>query len=798
MTTTGSEPSDPSIAGTTNGDASWPASNGQPIVFLLDAASRLEERILRDWIERSRPESVSPHDVSVVVIASTRRPGRNLATKKLDPVLATQDDPLLAPLRLLWMPKASEVDRPPRLRDMLRMGDSRDPSRLRERIINRVAPDRRKVVVGDPAPASELRERWRTASGRDVSETMGLGRFVARQAALALDRAERSLRDARYKVPRFVNEEILERPSFQGGLERLAREEGKSIDRVRRTAARYLKEIAARQDMRAIEAFAAICRSNSTRGYDSLDYDREKLAEIRALAQKQPVVFLPTHKSNLDHMALFTVLHEDGLPPPHTAGGINMNFFPLGPLARRSGIFFIRRTFSDNELYKFVLRSYVDFLVEKRFPLEWYIEGGRSRSGKLLPPRYGMLSYVVDSYWRGKSDDVVMIPISIAYDQISEVSDYSYEDRGGVKQAENALWFAKYIARLNNSFGNIELRFGEPLSLRDAIGPPPKEPTPLDDLAVPRVAFEICTRINRVTPITPISLGMLALLGYGDRAMGVSEIGVALRNLKGFVERRSLPVMGELRFDRTEDIEATLDPLVQTGVLLKFEEGPETLYSIAEGQYLAAAYYRNTVIHFLVNGSIVELALARAAEEAYGDTRGVFWQTAMALRDLLKFDFFFSDRETFVKEIEAELALTLENWEEAISDPASAWAMLEKIRPFHAHRTLRSFVEAYQIVGDRLSMLGSEPVSDKDAILKDCISWGKQYALQRRIRSSESVSKILLQNGLKLAENRGLFDGEADTLAKERDVFVDEVRDTVRHLRVIDALAAQRMAGALD
>src|SRR5262249_57533399 len=110
-------------------------------------------------------------------------------------------------------------------------------------------------------------------------------------------------------------------------------------------------------------------------------------------------------------------------------GWINMKFFAMGPLMRRGGVFFIRRSFKDNDVYKFVLRQYIDYLIEKRFPLEWYIEGGRSRSGKLLPPRFGLLAYVVDAYRRGKSDDVLLVPVSIAYDQIQDVAGYAAEER---------------------------------------------------------------------------------------------------------------------------------------------------------------------------------------------------------------------------------------------------------------------------------------------------------------------------------------------------------------------------------
>src|SRR6185369_14187702 len=213
---------------------------------------------------------------------------------------------------------------------------------------------------------SELRERWRQAMGGTVGETTGFAEFVARQAALALERAERRLRGARYKVPRFVREDILARPVFRGGVAQLARETGKSEARVTREAAGYLKEIAATHSTFAIDLMARLIRRWYTQGYaHGLRYDRAKLDRIGALAQRQPVVFLPTHKSNLDHLVLQYMLHENGHPPNHTAGGINMNFFPLGPLMRRSGLFFIRRTFKDNPVYKLVLRQYIDYLVEK-------------------------------------------------------------------------------------------------------------------------------------------------------------------------------------------------------------------------------------------------------------------------------------------------------------------------------------------------------------------------------------------------------------------------------------------------
>ena len=777
---------------------SWPAHGKRGVVFLLDAASSFEEALLRSWIERTRPDDVKPGEVEAFCIPPSRRP-RISRLDPLEPALATSNDPLLTPLRVIWLPIEKQGKRVASLFDLLRFGDPRDPGRLRARFIARLSPDRVRVIAAEPATVSDLRARWALASSQDVAETVGLAHFVARQAALALDRAERKLRGARYKVPRFLHEEVLTRPSFRGGLDQFARDEGRSPAAVRRTAARYLKEIAAKHSPMMIDIFAQLARSAAIRGYDALRFDQEKIEEIRKLAQQHSVVFLPSHKSNLDHVVLFHVLHEDGMPPSHTAGGINMNFFPLGPLARRAGIFFIRRSFGDNEVYKFVLRAYIDFLIEKRFPLEWYIEGGRSRSGKMLPPRYGMLSYVVDSYRRGKSEDVILIPVSIAYDQISEVGDYSREERGAAKEAEGFTWFIRFMRRLGLKYGNIDLRFGEPLSLRAALGPPDQNGNgdAYNDLTVPKLAFEVCTRINRVTPITPISLAMVALLGCGDRAMSLSEIHISLTNLVDFVTRRGLPTTSTLSFGSHEEIQQTLDLLVKSGVLARFDEGPEVIYSVASGQHLSAAYYRNTVIHFLVSSAIVELALLRASESDPGTSAQEFWDEAMGLRDLLKFEFFFADKDDFREEIKQELSLQSKNWKEHLDDPVAARSFLEQIRPFHAHRTLRTFLDAYQIVADRLVMLGSEPVADESKLLSECMVWGKQYTLQRRIRSAESVSKILLQNGFSLARNRGLLVGEPSTLAAARERLVDELRETSRRIDVIDALASARRAGAL-
>ncbi|MGH0029469.1 MAG: glycerol-3-phosphate 1-O-acyltransferase [Myxococcota bacterium] len=781
----------------------WPGAtrtNGEPpagVVFLIDASSRLERRIVEAWIERHRPDEATPFEC--IDIPPTRRRRAGVSLSKLDDRLATGEDLLFAPVRVAWLARERDGERAARFSDLLRLGDPRDPGVLRQHGVLRREPDRCRVVAGEPATAGELRSRWRETGGSSAGQTGGLAEFVARQAALALERAERRLRGARYKVPRLVDQDILGRPAFRGGLAQLAQELGRSEKRVQKDAVRYLREIAAAHSPFVIDLVAQLIRMMYTRGYgETLHYDREKLAGVEALGQRHSVVFLPTHKSNLDHLVLQYMLHENGHPPNHTAGGINMNFFPLGPLVRRSGVFFIRRSFKDNPVYKFVLRHYVDYLIEKRFSLEWYLEGGRSRSGKMLPPRFGMLAYVVDAYRRARSDDVLLIPVSISYDQISDVFDYASEQQGGAKEKESFRWFVRLVRRLSRSYGDIHITLGEPLSLAKALGAPDPDATPDPDeesLALQKLAFEMCVRINAVTPITATSLVTLALLGAGE-ACTVGETRLRLAGLLEDVERRGLPTAGSLDLDSDEGVERALEALAANDVVTRFSEGSECVYLIGPDQQLAAAYYRNTIIHFFVNPAIAELALLRAAEDDTADRVAAFWSAAMQLRDLLKFEFFFAEKELFRGELRRELAARDPEWESTLSaGPEAIHALLRQFRPLNAHRVLRPFLESYRIVADQLVRTDPSEKVDASRFLSACTGLGRQYHLQRRIHSTASISQVLFKTALRLADHRGLLGSSEPDLVDWRRAFATEIRAAPRQADAIELLAASRRAG---
>ncbi|MCJ7780904.1 MAG: 1-acyl-sn-glycerol-3-phosphate acyltransferase, partial [Acidimicrobiia bacterium] len=517
-------------------------------------------------------------------------------------------------------------------------------------------------------------------------------------------------------------------------------------------------------------------------GYQRLEYSTEDLHELYQIGETHPLVFLPSHKSNSDHLVLQYVLYQNEFPPNHTAGGINLNFFPIGLLLRRTGIFFIRREFKTNEPYKFVLRQYVDYLLEKRFPLEWYLEGGRSRTGKLRSPRLGMLSYVVDTYLRGLVDDVVFIPVSIAYDQISDIGAYATEQLGGKKEQESFAWALRFIGNLHRRYGSVHVRFGAPLSLRDSLPMGTDLTTERGRYIIPKMAFEISNRINDATAITPISLVTLALLSRPHHGLTVDEAVDALEPFVDYVRERDLPTTGLGVAVTHGVVEAALDALVTSRVVSRVEGLADVIYVIEQDQHLAAAYYRNTIIHFFVDRSIVEVAVAGMMRDGSAGIEELLAR-AFGWRAILKFDFFFEGRDGFRDSIIEELLLECPDGIERVTD-----GDLEGVFASHVPATspaiLMPFLEAYRIVAAVIAKADPGETLDTKTVQARALRLGQQYAAQGRITSLESLSTELFASGIALADNAGLLD---DADQDDRNGFLADIDDALEDLRAVQA-----------
>jgi len=762
-------------------EPSWPIGGDGPFVLLIDADTTIEREVVKGWIERHRPDGVR---VDVAYIPAGRMIRRS---KKPDPRLAARlsldDDPVMIPLRVAWLAGTQDGQRRVSVKDVLMFGDPRDPNLLRQRWVRSMHPDRIRIIVAEPASKSDLERRWLDPTGRGPAEGTSFAEFVALKAWLALERAERALRGARYKVPKFLAEDLFWSRGFQKGVARLAVREGEPLDRMQKKTARYLKEIAATHNPFVIDIVTGVMAWLLSLGYRQLVYSKDDLRDLYQIGEEHPLVFLPSHKSTSDHLVLQYVLYQNEFPPNHTAGGINMNFFPIGPFLRRSGIFFIRREFKDNTPYKFTLRQYVDYLLEKRFPLEWYLEGGRSRTGKLRAPRLGMLSYVVDAYLRGLVDDVVFIPVSIAYDQISDIGSYASEQRGEKKEKEGFTWALKFVGSLRHRYGSIHVRFGDPLSLHDTLPSETNLKSERGRYVVPKLAFEISNRINDVTPITPTSLVTLALLSHPDAGLTVDQAVLALEPFVDYVRRRHLPTTTPPGTDVTPELVRTaLDELVSNKVVSRVDGLDEIVYVIEHNQHLAAAYYRNTIIHFFVNRSIVEASIAGMIRSGSTGLEELLFR-AFGWRAILKFDFFFEGRSEFRDSIIEELRLACPNAVELL-DAGELAKVSAALEPPVSPAVLLPFVEAYRIVAAVIAQADPHETLDAGTIQHRALLLGRQEAAQGRISTPESLSTELFSSSIALAGNAGLLGRSGQV---ERSEFLADIDDALADLRLVQA-----------
>lgn len=724
--------------------------------YLLDAATDYEEAILGDWLARSLGR-----EPRTIRIRSSRR-GKGGDTEKLDEVLSSEPDCFMMPVRVLWMPPEKSGKRTVRWSDLiLKFGDPRDPRGIRPHLIRNFRKDRVAYIVGAGAPVFEM------ASAHDASGTLdSLTSFVTRRAWRALDARERQIRGNRYKTPRFVPEAIFSRRSFQDDVQRIGAETGITPEAAEKKAARYLKEIAATHSPLVIDLVANAIHKLYRQGYGEIEYQPEQVKRLAEYGQIHPVVFLPAHRSNMDRLSLQFMLWENDLPPNHTAGGINLNFFPIGPLLRRTGVFFIRRSFRDNALYKAVLQNYLDYLIEKRFNLEWYLEGGRSRSGRLLPPKLGMLNYVVDAQRRGKSDDVLLIPISIAYDQIQDVPDYAREASGGDKEKESIGWLFNAVRSMRQRYGDIHIRFGEPVSVRAFT----EDTSEAESLAVPKMAFEVMYRIGEVTPVTPTAMVSIALLAARGKARTPAQIADQCGTLMRYIEDRAIPISEDLRLHDPDQVALVLDWLEQNENVSSHEALGRRVYWLNDEQMLRISYYRNVVVHHFLNRSIAEIALSSLKESTEASV-DAFHEAALELRDLLKFEFFFPEKGEFLENVAADLEIDIPGWRNMLvssgPDP-----VIEKIGQPMGRWALVPFLDAYQIVADELEATTGTYTEKK--FLKSALDRARMYRIEDQTIAGESASQVLFKSALALAANRGLLEGPDQSMLRRN--FAIEVR----------------------
>jgi glycerol-3-phosphate O-acyltransferase len=570
---------------------------------------------------------------------------------------------------------------------------------------------------------------------------------------------------------------IFSDPGFVAELQAAASATGKTPEQAQKYARKCLKEIEATPKASWLKPVSRLARFIYTRSYEAeLDINLEALEELRRQSGNKLLLFLWSHKSHMDSFVFLLSLYENNFRLPLVFAGINMNFLGFGAMARRVGAIFLRRSFQDDAIYKLVFRHYIDHLIRNRVPLTWSIEGTRSRTGKLSPPKLGILNWVLEACEREQMDDVLLVPVSIAFDRIAEIDDYVAIQRGQPKRKESLRWFIDYIFGMRQPYGKVYVRYAPPISPDDVTdfgGGMLGDQGDARRNRVADLALEVCSRIEQVTPIKSADVLTMVLLGANRRALTTAELHRQAAEIARRVRERQLPAASGFKLDDVGEVAGAVLALRASGLVEVYDKGEVPVYFIPPDKSLAAAYYRNTITHFFLAAALAEIGLAACTLDITTPSEQSLRDHVTKLVALYRYEFFFRPLEELLEEVSKEAQACYPGWN---SGKHSIRKLLREQPPRFGHAILRSISESYLVIAVTLLDLDTRPVENHKKFLNRAQAQGQQMLLRRTISCESSISRDLLASGLRLADHRQLLAGViGKELSANRGLFAEEV-----------------------
>ncbi|KGQ27474.1 glycerol-3-phosphate acyltransferase [Gallibacterium anatis] len=543
-----------------------------------------------------------------------------------------------------------------------------------------------------------------------------------------------------------------------------------SPEKARQEAEKILQEIASNFNYSSLRVADRFLRWLWNRLYQGINV--EHADRVRKLAlEGHEIVYVPCHRSHIDYLLLSYVLYHQGLVPPHIAAGINLNFWPVGSIFRSWGAFFIRRTFKGNRLYSTIFREYLAELFHRGYSVEFFIEGGRSRTGRLLAPKTGMMSMTLQALQSGQQTrPISIVPVYIGYEHVLEVDTYAKELRGAAKEKENAGLVLRVIKKLHN-LGKGYVNFAEPITLNNYLNQHyPDWRHNADDKnrpewfneAVSRVSNQVMVNINRAAAVNAMNLTVSILLSSRQRALSkellIEQIDSCLQLLRNTCYDDDIILPNE----NGETILQHVLNLDRVGILIEKDNFGE-IVRLERNSAVLMTYYRNNIQHlFVLPSFIASLVLHHEAIELN-----------LVLEAVKKFYPFLAN-ELFLNIPEERLQQYLLS----IIDELCRQEILkrhENILTINKKRGrslqllaagVREILQRYFIT---LSLLKAEPNKTRTELEKESQSIAQRLSVLHGINAPEFFDKAVFSafiNGLK---QNGYFDAEGNVNNEKLD-----------------------------
>lgn len=529
---------------------------------------------------------------------------------------------------------------------------------------------------------------------------------------------------------------LMNSPTLMDEAHAYAAEHKMPIEKVNKKLSKYFKEIGADINYSYVHFVHLTLRFVWNRIFNGVVVKQDQLKKVREQAGEKPIVLVPMHRSHIDYLLISDLFYEHNITFPHIVAGINMNFWPFGLLVRKCGGFFIRRTFKGKELYKMALSHYIHGLIQSGHCLEFFIEGTRSRTGKMLAPKMGIMNYILKAYKNGASDDVTFVPIAINYEQVLEQKAYQSEQKGKEKKKESFFELLKAGKVIKNKYGKVYIEFADPVPLKQMLE---ERSLSLDTeagfkKAVSECSYELTYRMNKAAMVTPISLVALALLSWTRETFQWQDILDSLKKFKAYLDYKDVTYTDLINFSDDFAYTEAFKKIKEKGFVEEKEAFGKQFYQIKAEARKDLDYYKNSVMHFFVSLSLFNLCQKL-------DSTNVF-QRFKTLKPLLDEEFMFSRRMSVDDHIKKILTyLSDYDFDDDI-----------KMQTIHL---LRNFFETHLLT---LLYLSTKKSGKKDlkVVMKEILTHSKEAKHPFDLKCPEALSQSYFKTSLTAFQNLGV------------------------------------------
>lgn len=558
---------------------------------------------------------------------------------------------------------------------------------------------------------------------------------------------------------------LIHAPQVRQAIVEEAQRENLPLAKAEAQALRYGNEIASDYTYTAIRFLEVVLSWFWNKIYDGIKVNH--IEQVQGIAPGHEVIYVPCHRSHIDYLLLSYLLFRNGLTPPHVAAGINLNMPLVGNLLRRGGAFFMRRTFKGNPLYTAVFNEYLHTLYTKGFPVEYFVEGGRSRTGRMLQPRTGMLAITLRSFLRSSRTPIVFVPVYIGYERVLEGRTYLGELRGASKKKESIFDIFKVFGALRQRFGQVYVNFGEPIRLagfldqqqpgwREQDHGPQYRPAWLNATTT-RLGETVARHLNEAAAINPVNLVALALLSTSRLALDeraltrVLDLYLALLRQVPYSPHTTLP---------DGDGQALIEHVRGMNLVAEQKDALGRIVYLDEGNAVLMTYYRNNVLHIFALPALLAsffLSSSRMSRELLG-------QYVHALYPYLQ-------AELFLRWTPEQLDAVIDQWLAALVEqgllrqdnaiyirpaPSSRQFVLLTLLARTITQTLQRFYMATSLLlNSGQNSLSAEELEDL------CVMMAQRLSILHGLNAPEFFDKTLFRHFIQTLVEQGVLHADA-------------------------------------